>query len=270
VFVALNRGGNHTVSDHPGVPMPTNWKPGVNRKEPLARGEDARHFSVPTVLSRGWAVAAVCNSDACWDAVDARGPGGAKAIASWAWLYSRVIDHLLTLPAIDPKRIAIYGHSRRGKTALWAAANDQRIKYCACHQSGTGGAKLSRHKVGEDVETITRVFPHWFADEFAKYAHRENDLPLDQHMLIACVAPRVIMLSNGVEDTWADPAGQFLAARYADPVFKLLGADGLAMSDFPSVGERAMGRLGYALYEGSHTCDERYWNLFIDHASKAI
>lgn len=268
VFVGLNRAGNHAVTNHPGVPEPAEWKPTIHRQQPFKRGEHADHWAVNTILSRGWGLATVFGADACWDRTDARGPADAKAIASWAWLYSRVVDHLLTLKTIDPKRIAVYGHSRRGKTALWAAANDERIRYCACHQSGTGGAKLSRHFVGETVKQITDTFPHWFVEEFAKYAGRENDLPLDQHMLIACVAPRVVMLSNGVEDEWSDPAGQFLAARYADPVYKLLGTDGLTLTDPPSVGDKSLGRLGYALLPGNHTCDERYWNLFLDHAEK--
>ncbi|MEO6784811.1 MAG: prolyl oligopeptidase family serine peptidase, partial [Chthoniobacteraceae bacterium] len=193
------------------------------------------------IVARGYAAAAFFNGDVVPDKHDGfksgvfaiydQSPRAADAwgtIAAWAWGASRALDYLVTDPAIDAKRVAVVGHSRGGKTALWAGAEDERFAMVVSNDSGCTGAALARGKTGERIRDINRGFPHWFDENYKAFVDREDELPLDQHMLDALIAPRLLYIASASEDSWADPKSEFLAAVHAGPVFGLFGLKGLA------------------------------------------
>jgi hypothetical protein len=180
------------------------------------------------------------------------------------------VDYLLTDPDIDPKRIAVTGHSRRGKTALLAGALDERIALVVPHQSGTGGCALSRDNDQETVDRINRVFPHWFNDIFPRFGDNEARLPVDQHLLIALVAPRALLDTEGSLDHWANPPRAFDALREADRVYKFLGAPGM-IAQSPHDGSTPFtrentGNLAQLRLQTKHTLNQAYWAGILDFA----
>jgi hypothetical protein len=290
VFLGLNFGGNHTVHRDPGIRLPTRWMPsgpGVvdHGATAAARGRDAESWPVETIVARGYALATAYYGDLepdhaeGWkDGVRSRfGPGATRgagdwgAIAAWAWGLRRILDHLETDADVDAKRVALIGHSRLGKTALWAGAQDERFALVISNESGEGGAALARRRFGETVEAITRVFPHWFAGRFRDYAGREDDLPVDAHMLLALVAPRPLYVASAEDDRWADPRGEFLALRHAEPVYGLLGRKGLGVTDFPPVNQPVLGDgAAYHCRTGGHAITPYDWGRYLDFADRAL
>jgi cephalosporin-C deacetylase-like acetyl esterase len=176
------------------------------------------------------------------------------------------------LNEIDPKRIAVVGHSRLGKTALVAAAFDERIALAIPHQAGCGGTAPDRchNPKAETVQRINTNFPHWFNDNFKKFNTQVEKLPFDQHCLIALCAPRPVLLSNAVEDEWANPAGQFEILKAAEPVYKLLGADGLGAEAMPEPGRLVDSTLGYFIRPGKHSMTRADWKVFLDYADRNL
>ncbi|HZX05592.1 acetylxylan esterase [Kribbella sp.] len=162
------------------------------------------------------------------------------AVAAWAWGLSRLLDIASTIDRIDPAGAMVIGHSRLGKAALWAGVQDERFALTVSNDSGCCGASLFRHPGGEDIEAITRRFPHWFVPSFAQYAGKEDELPVDQHQLLASIAPRRVYVCSAEDDAWADPVGEYLAVEAARPAF---GADGI----------------GYHLRPGGHALLEEDW-----------
>ena len=192
---------------------------------------------------------------------------GCGALAAWGWGASRVIDYCERTPELDAGRVAVAGHSRGGKAAWWAAARDPRFSIAYSNESGCGGAALSRRRFGETVGIITDHFPHWFAPNFAAFAGREDELPVDQHQLAAAVAPRAVYAASAAEDLWADPRGEFLSLVEANPAFGLFGDDPLTADDFPAVGEQVVrGRRGYHLRAGEHDLTREDWDRFLSFA----
>jgi hypothetical protein len=182
----------------------------------------------------------------------------------------RAVDYLIKRDDIDRKRIAVVGHSRLGKAALLAAAFDERIALVIPHQAGCGGTAPSRGKVGESVKQINDHFPHWFNRTFKEFNDQPNRLPFDQHCLVALVAPRPVLFSNAVEDTWANPEGQFQVLQAADPVYRFLGADGLEAKAMPKPGKLVVTRLGYYIRPGKHSMTKADWMVFLDFADKHL
>jgi hypothetical protein len=194
------------------------------------------------------------------------------AIAAWAWGLSRVLDYLETEPAVDAKRVALLGSSRLGKTVLWTAANDQRFAAVIASVSGEGGAALSRRNYGETIRHITDStrYAYQFARNYQTYGDRVNALPFDGHMLVSLIAPRPLLLQTGSTDYWSDPKGEYLSAVAASPVWRLLGAEGLATDHYPAPGEPVPSTLGYYMHEGRHGILPQDWPVFVEFLTRTL
>ena len=192
-------------------------------------------------------------------------------ISAWAWGLSRVVDYFETDKAVDAKRVAIMGHSRLGKTVLWAGAQDPRIAMVYSSCSGEMGAAISRRDYGETVDDMAQNFPWQFCGNFQKYAGHWNDMPVDAHMLIALNAPHPVYITGGTGDQWADPKGEFLAEVAAGPVYKLLGKKDLGTTALPPLDTPLIsGDLGYRYHTGGHAATKEDWNAFLEFAGKYL
>ncbi len=184
------------------------------------------------------------------------------AIAAWGWLFSSVATALEEDARFDQEGFILWGHSRYGKAALLAAAFDERIDGVVSHQSGTGGASLNRRKKGESIAAITDTYPHWFAESYAAFAGREEEMPIDQHHLLALIAPRPVLLGNARRDVWSDPNGAFRAALGADPVYELLGAGGVEQERLDEW--RPEAALAFWIRPGTHGVVKEDWPAFLE------
>ncbi len=237
------------------------------------------------ILSRGWGYATVVYQEIQPDKINTfdqgvigatlgagqkqPGPDEWAAISAWAWGVSRILDYFATDKAVDAKRVALFGHSRLGKTALWASALDDRIAavYASC--SGEMGAALARRDWGETVDDMAQNFPYWFATNFQKYVGRWNEMPVDAHMLIALSAPRPVFITGGTGDQWADPKGEFLAEVAAGPVYRLLGKKDVGVTTLPPLDTPAIdGDLGWYYHTGGHAATEADWKAFLSFLGK--
>lgn len=284
-FLGMNFNGNHAVQPDPAITLSKRWmRPGKgiekNRATDAARGSESSRWPVEMILRRGFALATIYYGDVFPDHKDAKAdsilPALSKPDSTWnalgAWAYglSRGLDYLEKDPAIDAKQVAVIGHSRLGKAALWAGAQDQRFSMVVSNDSGEGGAALARRDFGETTTRINTAFPHWFTPAFQQYNGKAQQMPVDQHMLLALVAPRPLYVASAQEDLWADPKGEFLACVGADPVYRLLGTEGLTVRDMPGVHDPVLGRIGYHIRAGKHDVTSYDWEQYLNFAEKHL
>ncbi len=270
VFLAPNFSGNHTIQPDPAVRL-------AKSATEVSRGTKAGRWAVDKILERGYGLATVYYEDIDPDFDDgfqngvhaldeSRRPDSWGSLAAWSWGLSRVLDYFETDADIDHERVALMGHSRLGKAALWAGAADERFAIVISNNSGCGGAALSRRRFGETIKRINTSFPHWFNDNFTAYNDNEDALPVDQHMLLALIAPRPLYVASAEEDQWADPNGEFLSAMHAGAVYELLGEKGLGVGEQPAVEHPIMNTVGYHVRKGKHDVTEYDWLRYLDFA----
>lgn len=232
-----------------------------------------RYYPTEEILDNGFATAMLYYQDVSADNADLsdglagrfgledRPADGMGKLGVWAYAASRALDWLLTLPEVDARHIAVAGHSRLGKTALWCAAQDERIEICLDNDSGAGGQSLTRDKTGERVSDSVRVFPYWYCDNYKRYAGAEHAMPFDQHFLLAAIAPRLISVGTASLDDWADPQAALLCCIEADRAYRLLGVGGIAPPPrLPQPGAALRdGRIGFFLRQGAHYFSRDDW-----------
>lgn len=305
VLVGLNFMGNQSTTDDPTIMESPGWVSSAGWETSAAeRAAQVRRWPVRIPLERGYAVAIMHYAELEGDlpglaAAGVRGlfhgedelaapaPDMWGAIGAWAWGLSRILDVLLTMPEIDGAAAIVHGHSRLGKTALWAAAQDPRFAAAISNDSGCVGASLFRHAAGETIPMITRDFPHWFAANLNAYRDDLAALPVDQHHLLALIAPRPVHVASATQDAHADPRGEFLSTVYASPILELYGhkgtrpagqglpGDDVAWQDAAKLGtsapgKRIGGRLSYHMRDGIHDVLAEDWQHFVDFADANV
>jgi hypothetical protein len=303
VFLAMNFCGNHAVTSDSRVPLTRGWLYSSckgctnNAATEAARGGQTQDWPLARLIERGYALASFCSSDVDSDRKEVsdgiyqwlaggdaakNNPTNRGSIAAWAWGFHRCVDYLVSDRDVDPKRIAAVGHSRNGKTALLAAAFDERIALSIPHQAGCGGTAPNRvapalgaprsngRPIAETTAVINKSFPHWFNGEFKKFDVAPERLPFDQNALVALCAPRPVLFSNAQEDQWANPSGQFDVLRAADPVYRFFGVEGLTAKSMPPQRQLVNSRLGYYIREGQHSMTADDWEVFMNFADQNL
>lgn len=283
-FLGLNY-GNQGVDDDPGIV--------ASRNSGCRRGEHAARWPLEMIVRRGYAVATFHGGDV---ELDRHGSGcqftpeawkkgirafalrqaGAKdfadddwgSLGAWAWGLSRALDALRIVPEIDASRVAVIGHSRTAKAALWAAAQDERFALAISNNSGQGGAALARRRFGETVAASYAISGIWYCRNYARFGGRESELPVDAHLLLALIAPRPVYVASATLDGWADPRGEFLAAQNAEPVYALLGKRGLGVESMPEPDHPVGETIGYHVRSGDHEITPYDWERYLDFADR--
>ncbi|MHB1021688.1 MAG: glucuronyl esterase domain-containing protein [Acidobacteriaceae bacterium] len=288
VVLGINFWGNHTVCSDPAILLSQRWvEDGKNifmdlscvrdhRATEACRGIDARRLPIPSLLKRGYGFATFYRGDIDSDTTNSGGTSirtaypelqsrgdNFSAIGAWAWALSRAMDYLETDRHVDPRRVAVYGWSRLGKAAVWAAASDSRFAVLLSQESGAGGAKLFRRDVGENIRRLNTVFPYWFCQNFRQYNDHDRELPFDQHLILAAVAPRPVHIASAAEDHLSDPPGEFLTAHLATPVYQFLGYSGLPVEEMPPVNSPVFGRISYHIRPGGHDVTDYDWEQYL-------
>ncbi len=291
VFAGLNFKGNHSITPEQDIPLPEFWvcndekcRIENNHTNESVRGANLYRWCPELIIRRGYALVTACycqlypdhllgGLDSIYKLFLTRDEllgrqHNLPAISAWAWGLSRIMDYIETDPDLDAAHTAVIGHSRLGKTALWAGANDVRFRLVVSNDSGCGGAALSRRCFGETLGGMKDVFPYWFCRGMDKYAYRSGAMPYDQHTLLALTAPRPLYVASASEDLWADPRGEFLGLKAANPAYALFGSAGLPAEEMPPIGVSVQGDCGYHLRFGPHDLREEDWTHYLDFADR--
>ncbi|OQP62586.1 hypothetical protein A3860_28255 [Niastella vici] len=288
VFLGYNFSGNHTVSTDNNIILGNRWVPSRargavnNRATEASRGADTASWQVSTILVKGFAIATAYYGDlepdtaagfmmgirsSLKDVLNIQ-PNEWCAMGAWAWGLSLMVDYLQQDNSIDAHKIALLGHSRLGKAALWAGAADPRFALIVSNESGEGGAAISRRWYGETLQIINAHFPHWFAAKYKTYGDNVNALPVDAHMLLSLMAPRPLYVASAVEDTWSDPKGEFLSAKEASKVYALFGKKGIDADSMPALQQQVGGTVRYHIRAGKHAVTLYDWEQYLQFASE--
>lgn len=289
VFLGYNFYGNHTVVDDVNVIISEAWvrdNPSFgivhNQLTEQSRGVRTNRWAVEKMLDAGFGFATIYygeldpDKDDYSDGIqrllyidDQSKPADNEwgSIAAWSWGLSRALDYFEQDEDVDATRVVVFGHSRLGKTSLWAGATDQRFAGVISNDSGCGGAALSKRQFGETIFRINRSFPHWFSGNFKNYNNSELSMPVDQHELIALIAPRPVYIASAEEDLWADPRGEYLSAYYATPVYELYGKTGITEKEMPDINRPIINVVAYHIRNGKHDVTDFDWQQYINWAS---
>ena len=292
LFVGYNFYGNHTITDDVNVIISDAWSRdnesfGIinNQLTEQSRGVRTDRWAINKLLDAGYGLAVIYYGEVDPDKDDMtdgvhpffytegqQQPANDQwgAISAWAWGLSRALDYFEKDVDVDASRVIVFGHSRLGKTSLWAGAQDERFAGVISNNSGCGGAALSKRRFGETVWRITNNFPHWFCKNFKNYAKNEDALPVDQHELLTLIAPRPVYVASAEEDKWADPKGEFLSALYATPVYGLFGKKGIEQNENPKVNPPIQNTVAYHIRTGVHDVTDYDWDQYIKWADTFI
>ncbi len=290
MFVGYNFYGNQTTINDPNIVLTDSWvrdnedmRITDNSASEASRGKRSHRWAIPKIISEGFGIALIYYGDVDPDKDDfsdgvhsllyeegqVRPQENAwGAISAWAWGMSEVLNVLKKDDSLIDSKFISFGHSRLGKTSLWTGALDERFDIVISNDSGCGGAALFRRKYGETASVINKSFPHWFNDSFKKYSGSEEALPIDQHMLIALMAPRPVYIASAQDDRWADPNGEYLSGYHASSVYKLYGEKALTNIAQPNIHEPIHNSIGYHIRAGKHDVTEYDWEQFIKFAKK--
>lgn len=291
-ILGYNFNGNHSIEKDPTLHITDSWvrdnkDTGItnNKANEASRGSEANRWAVEMMMRRGYALITIYYGDVDPDFDDGfrngihslfekhetpRAADAGGSIAAWAWGLSRAMDVLESDPAIDAGRVAVFGHSRLGKTSLWAGANDPRFALVISNESGCGGAALSKRWYGETVARINTSFPHWFCLNHRQFNNNEQAMPIDHHMLIALSAPRPVYVASAEEDKWADPYGEFLGLYHAGPAWELFGKSPLPSDTMPDVNHPVMEDVAYHVRTGKHDVTDYDWEQYLNFADRHL
>lgn len=285
-IIGINFIGNQAIHADPGIKLTTAWVENSGmfpcsadgKAGDACRGVNASQWAVDSILARGYALVTLYREEIASDRKAQAFRTGVhtlypelqqrednfSTIAAWAWALSRGMDYLETDKDIDAGRVAVFGFSRLGKAALWAGATDRRFAAVLSNESGAGGGKQFRRGVGEDINRLCTVFPHWYARSLAKYKGKDTELPFDQHFVLALIAPRPVYLATAEDDKNADPQGEFATARAVDAVYRFLGTSGFPDVPFPALNRPLMGQIGFHIRPGGHDVKMFDWIQFLN------
>lgn len=288
VFVGLNFKGNQSIHTDNTIILSKRHQEFLRltnaKQKKLIRGEQAERWELDTLISKGFGVVTAYYGDLELDYPEGWKTGvrttlqnqlGIKpsewaAISAWAWGLCRMMDYLETDRQIDVRRVTVIGHSRLGKAALWAGANDKRFATVISNNSGEGGVAISRRWFGETVNRINKNFPHWFIEKYKTFNNNVAALPVDQHMLAALIAPRPLYVASATEDLWSDPKGEFLGAKGAESVYHLFNKKGLETNEIPAVNTSVGKTIRYHIRTGKHNILLFDWLQYIDFVNENL
>lgn len=272
VIIGLNSNGNHAALVDSAI-LPSYAFDTEDGTWEEKRGEKAYRWNIEDSIARGYAVATIYSGDFAPDSGDGYSSRVVslfdepdfKAVGAWAFGLMRAVDYMATDSAIDSDHIAVVGHSRLGKAAVWAGANDERMGLVISNDSGNTGASLSRGNHGETVKSINLAFPHWFGEKYKEYGSDLNTLPVDQNLLLAAIAPRQLYVASAEDDLWADPVGAFNSLQYAKSAFALYGFEVIGAEE-PAVDTAFFCEsMGYHVRSGWHDMQAEDWAFYLDY-----
>lgn len=292
VFIGYNFYGNHTVTKDVDVIISEAWcrnneSFGIrnNQLTEQSRGVRTHRWAIEKIIDSGMGLATIYYGEVDPDrnnfgdgihpflykkdqdkpAMDEWG-----SIAAWSWGLSRAMDYFENDKDIDEDKTIVFGHSRLGKTSIWTGVRDERFAAVVSNNSGCGGAALSKRRFGETIWKINSSFPHWFCRNFRKYGKNEKSLPVDQHQLLALIAPRPVYVASAQGDRWADPKGEFLSAYHASRVYELYGKKGLEKETMPAVDQPVQNTVAYHIRTGKHDVTDYDWEQYIKWAKEQL
>ena len=297
LFMGYNFYGNLTVVNDPEIFLTDSWvrdNPSLgiinHQGTEQSRGASSNRWAVEKMIDAGFGLGTMYYGDVDPDKYGDAGtdfsdgvhpllykenqtqplPDEWGSISAWVWGLSRAMDYFEKDNDIDESKVIVFGHSRLGKTSLWAGATDQRFAGIISNNSGCGGAAMSKRRFGETVGQINTSCPHWFCENFMNFNNNERALPVDQHELLALIAPRPLYVASAEEDQWTDPHGEFLSAYYATPVYELFGKKGIPSKEMPEVNQPIRNTMSYHIRTGDHDVTDYDWEQYIQWAKEYV